>query len=1110
MDVGSPLALALDNCGIVTVADLSTMTPEMIALLDYPNALLSDNIDKRAGPTQELELMPLKLGYKSILEWFPTWAYALYLANECMPLSAVAWHSMTAADFDFYRTSLGTAKPIIRAPSVQSTDCAAHATLADEELCTPMSTRAYRPDDPSIPTHRPVVDCCPSLATSTSPMLNDVPSVVETLEANLVTNATTHLAPLCRAQWHALNSRFATTPAPDRTCMADDDPCITTPHASDGISPVPDRIILADYEPRRPAPVKIDGAQHDCTALTAGDTRVSTYYAKSPKMGCVMMPHAENTSNPSAGCIRNAPRTLAPADDDPLIVTKLLAISYRTTTMTVSMPQVTRTTDASTPAPDSTRLADDDPHSLLACAILLDGDLCNPTLLADPLMVDCRPLAAITDKSALCHINILYALKVDDAPLAEDDTCIVTLRNPLDRAALLDGPLRQPSLLDRAALLRQPMSHADSCAVDCHFLGTDSRIVDDFASAENITAGHATFTTSHRISTLPMSDRTALSDDDPHVRITRTHTGEIPRISESDCAILADAELHVVMSEASDDPHIPDCATFTARKTPTFDCYKFAAADSSIFFVTLKAIDPCPRVTTLYADKDPRSTMSHAGDESHVPSWPPWVHTVLPDDEQYITSDRVMPSAGDASRRSKSAPDCTVLSDNDPHIMKIHAALIDGTPRSMVPHTPGKLRAPTSHTTRAVACWLCLGKLLTNEEPQHSAGQRSMSTSDCAVLADDDPCNLTPFAAVEPHVAMSPAGDDPRIPDRAALTDDDPYSTTLLTDEGPHVPKATTTRAVDWCVVAAPRSPTSRTRTADCHWQFVFATAAPSGTWPTSDPQPASGQRSQYAPDHTVLADHASHPPTRQPVADPPVPTSQRTTVTIAPKIFSACTDARTQSTMPHAATSLVVPVVFVAATMLFIGRAPNLESLADDDPIQDAVAPQPVLLALTTPARGHRTVFFYAMNDSRGPTNQVNDLLLRVPTSLWRHDTRHWICLCGHEPVMIATNVVILIREKIQVKIVHLIVHNVHLIVHNVDLHSRSPRNHVQSYVFWYEHDQHGFPPNFDHGLCLLMQTPTRAYGIAENGECSNWNTMDQPSLAGNSTHYPGTISTY
>ena len=158
------------------------------------------------------------------------------------------------------------------------------------------------------------------------------------------------------------------------------------------------------------------------------------------------------------------------------------------------------------------------------------------------------------------------------------------------------------------------MSHADSCAVDCHFFGTDSRIVNDFASAENIAAGHATFTTSHRISTLPMSDRTALSDDDPHVRITRTHTGKIPRISESDCAILADAELHVVMSEASDDPHIPDCATFTARKTPTFDCYKFAAADSSVFFVTLKAIDPCPRVTTLYADKDPRSTMSHAGD----------------------------------------------------------------------------------------------------------------------------------------------------------------------------------------------------------------------------------------------------------------------------------------------------------------------------------------------------------------------------------------------------------------------------------------------------------------------------------------------------------------
>ena len=93
----------------------------------------------------------------------------------------------------------------------------------------------------------------------------------------------------------------------------------------------------------------------------------------------------------------------------------------------------------------------------------------------------------------------------------------------------------------------------------------------------------------------------------------------------------------------------------------------------------------------------------------------------------------------------------------------------------------------------------------------------------------------------------------------------------------------------------------------------------------------------------------------------------------------------------------------------------------------------------------------------------------------------------------------------KIQVKIVCLIVHNVHLIVHNVDLHSRSPRNHVQSYVFWYEHDQRGFPPNFDHGF-----RPTRTYCIAENGECSNWNTMDQPSLAGNSTHYPGTISTY
>ena len=74
----------------------------------------------------------------------------------------------------------------------------------------------------------------------------------------------------------------------------------------------------------------------------------------------------------------------------------------------------------------------------------------------------------------------------------------------------------------------------------------------------------------------------------------------------------------------------------------------------------------------------------------------------------------------------------------------------------------------------------------------------------------------------------------------------------------------------------------------------------------------------------------------------------------------------------------------------------------------------------------------------------------------------------------MITTNVVILIREKIQVKIVHLIVHNVHLIVHNVDLHSRSPRNHVQSYVFWYEHDQRGFPPNFDHGFLIDANTDT------------------------------------
>ena len=82
----------------------------------------------------------------------------------------------------------------------------------------------------------------------------------------------------------------------------------------------------------------------------------------------------------------------------------------------------------------------------------------------------------------------------------------------------------------------------------------------------------------------------------------------------------------------------------------------------------------------------------------------------------------------------------------------------------------------------------------------------------------------------------------------------------------------------------------------------------------------------------------------------------------------------------------------------------------------------------------------------------------------------------------MMATNLAILIREKIQVKIVRLILYDrkhapVDLlvntmqnhvrtktrgIVHNVDLNSLSPRSPIKFYGFWYEHDQGGFPPSF------------------------------------------------
>ena len=93
---------------------------------------------------------------------------------------------------------------------------------------------------------------------------------------------------------------------------------------------------------------------------------------------------------------------------------------------------------------------------------------------------------------------------------------------------------------------------------------------------------------------------------------------------------------------------------------------------------------------------------------------------------------------------------------------------------------------------------------------------------------------------------------------------------------------------------------------------------------------------------------------------------------------------------------------------MRFIDRAPDLCSLADDDPAHDAVAPQPVLLALAASARGQSTVRFCATNDPRGPTDHVSDLSLRVP-----HDTIRWTCLYDHKPLMMATNMVMLMRKR-------------------------------------------------------------------------------------------------
>ena len=169
LDVGHPLALALDDCGIATVKDLLTMTQETIASLKYPTALTSyGTVERAVRTTQELECMPLKLAHKNLLEWFTQWAYALYRANNSVPLSDVAWHSMTAEDFEHYCASQGTYTPIIRASP-----------------CITMSPTTSQ-------AAHPLVDCCPfpmtSRAFSASQMSSDFP-LFATLETDLATLA---------------------------------------------------------------------------------------------------------------------------------------------------------------------------------------------------------------------------------------------------------------------------------------------------------------------------------------------------------------------------------------------------------------------------------------------------------------------------------------------------------------------------------------------------------------------------------------------------------------------------------------------------------------------------------------------------------------------------------------------------------------------------------------------------------------------------------------------------------------------------------------------------------------------------------------------------------
>ena len=229
-----------------------------------------------------------------MLEWFIQWANALFLVNDSVPLSAVEWQSMTTADFDSYRTSMGTYTPIIRASRMKSPDCTTLAdaraakmpspdcaTPADAELCTPTSTSAYRLND-----LRMMVDCYSVPATLAFP-------------------ATINLAPRCNALLVTSSPQHwpAAISVPDHTVLADDDPLSPAPVDTDDEQPY--RAAM-HADPLSHAKTRAVDCleQHACTIRLAGDTHVLTYYAPtSPAMVCVMMSHADDAPNPSAGCI---------------------------------------------------------------------------------------------------------------------------------------------------------------------------------------------------------------------------------------------------------------------------------------------------------------------------------------------------------------------------------------------------------------------------------------------------------------------------------------------------------------------------------------------------------------------------------------------------------------------------------------------------------------------------------------------------------------------------------------------------------------------------------------------------------------------------------------